>query len=100
VAKIEFFGRILKFLIQFFDFLKRCCFISFIMVSFLYNYNPQNIPFGYVHTTLNVPYLIPNCEVNKCLAFLVLAWGTSWEPDGDVTFSFFVRALKFDFNER
>ena len=41
---------------------------------------------GYVHTTLNVPYPIPNCEAKQRLAALVLAWGTSWEPDGDVTF--------------
>ena len=63
-----------------------------------YKYNFQIVPFGYVHTTLNVPYLIPNCEVNKCLAFLVLAWGTSWEPDGDVTFWFFLRDLRIEFN--
>ena len=35
---------------------------------------------------LNPPYLIPNCEAKWHLASLVLAWGTSREPDGDVSF--------------
>ena len=42
---------------------------------------------GYVHTRRNLPYLIPNCEANTSWACLVLAWGTSREPHGDVTFS-------------
>ena len=46
----------------------------------------QAIPPGYVHTRRNLPYLIPNCEAKSSWAGLVLAWGTSWEPHGDVTF--------------
>jgi hypothetical protein len=41
---------------------------------------------GYVHTRRNLPYLIPNCEAKTSWAGLVLAWGTSREPHGDVTF--------------
>ena len=33
-----------------------------------------------------MPYLIPNCEAKRSWAGLVLAWGTSWEPHGDLTF--------------
>ena len=48
----------------------------------------QHTPTGYVHTRRNLPYLIPNCEAKSSWAGLVLAWGTSWEPHGDVTFFF------------
>jgi hypothetical protein len=53
---------------------------------------------GYVHTTRSMPYLIPNCEAKSCLAGLVLAWGTSREPHGDVTFFFLFIFPRFTYS--